>query len=280
MPASGSCIFTDADGYGASLQDMLDLVVGPADKFSARLTWVELPILRLLRARETAPRLAYVSLPHESVFVTFPTQPGSLLICDGMELPFGDIMFHSRGQRFHQRTIVATSWGAVSLPPASLAAFSRTLTGRELVAPAAGRVLRPRVPDRVQLLRLHAQVGRVAETQLDHIVHPQVARALEQDLIWALVTCLTTGEPRDEPAARHEHAAILAELETLLASNPERALTVSEVCRVIGVSHKALKICCGYSIGMGPARYLRLRRLKHMGVPPPYVHFPAKGTAR
>lgn len=48
MPASGSSIFADADGYQATLQDMLDLVVLQPRDFSARLTWVELPSLHLL----------------------------------------------------------------------------------------------------------------------------------------------------------------------------------------------------------------------------------------
>jgi hypothetical protein len=70
----GSGVFTDTDGYQASLQDMLDLLTLRPREFGARLIWVDLPSLRLLRAQEDAPRVAYVTLPAEDVFVTFATR--------------------------------------------------------------------------------------------------------------------------------------------------------------------------------------------------------------
>src|SRR5271157_4120921 len=179
MPASGSCMFTDPDSYQASLQEMLDLLVMRPREFHARLTWVELPQLRLLRAEEASPRVAYVSLPPESVFVIFPTQRGLPLICNGVELQFGDFFFHSRGERLHQRTIAASHWGSIALTPAALAVFGRTITGQALVPPPIGLILRPLPADRLRLLRLHAQAGRIAETNLRHLGHPEVTRALE-----------------------------------------------------------------------------------------------------
>ena len=86
MPASGSSIFTDADGYQGSLRDILDLLVLQPRDFHARLTWVELPNLRLLRAHETSARVAYVRLPPEQAFVTFLTQKGLSLIYTGLPL--------------------------------------------------------------------------------------------------------------------------------------------------------------------------------------------------
>jgi len=270
MPASGSCIFTDADAYQASLHDMLDLVVPEPGKFYARLTWVELPILHLLRAREAAPRVAYVSLPAERVFVTFLTRQGSQLICDGTELQFGDIMFHTPGERFHQRTTAATSWGSISLTPASLAAFGRTLSGRDPVLPPFGCILRPSREDRGELLRPHAQAGRIAETQLNHIAHSEVARALEQDLVWALVNCLASGEPRGVPTGRRRHAAIVARFEASLTSAVD-ALSIPEICRMIGVPSAMLRASCTQILGMGPARYLRLRRRHQAGPKRPRI---------
>ena len=44
LSAAGSSIFTDADGYQASLRDMLDLLVLNPQSFHAHLTWVELPL--------------------------------------------------------------------------------------------------------------------------------------------------------------------------------------------------------------------------------------------
>ena len=112
--ASGSCMFADIDSLQARFGQTLDLVPVEPGGFHARLTRVRLPTLRMMRAQEAAPRVACVSLPPEPVFVTFPTERASPLICDGVELQFGDIMFHSLGERLYQRTVAACRWGACS----------------------------------------------------------------------------------------------------------------------------------------------------------------------
>jgi AraC-like DNA-binding protein len=262
MPAGGSCIFADADGFRASLPGMLDLSVLQPREFYARLTWVELPQLHPLRAREASPRVAYVALPSENVYVSFPTQRDSTLTYDGAELRFGDIMLHSRGERLHQRTATASRWGSISLTPASLMAFGRTITGRRLVPPPVSRFLRPLAADRLQLLRLHRQACRIAETKLNLIGHPEVARALEQDLILGLANCLTNADPRDDPAVRYHQGRVLEPFETVLATHPCRLLRTSEISRTIGVSEQVLRTCCSKVLGMSPGRYQRLRRLK------------------
>ena len=125
-----------------------------------------------------------------------------------------------------------------------------------------GQILRPHPVEWRRLLRLHAEAMRIAETRLSHVGHPEVARALEQDLIWALVSCLTTAEPRDYSAARCRRIKLLLRFEEVLMACPGRPLHVSQVCEVIGVSERTLRICCLQLLGMGPGRYLRLRRLK------------------
>ncbi len=261
MPEGGTSIFTDADDYQASLMGLLDLLVVQPSEFRSRLTWVTLSKIRLVRAREGAARVAYVSLPPALVFVTFATRRGSLLICDGDELPFGSLLFHGLGERFYQRTTAASAWGSISLRPASLKFYSRAISGRVLSPPDAGRILRPPHADWTQLLHLHAQVGRIAETQLAHIGHPEVARALEQDLIWALVNCLTT-IPRNRTVLEHRQARVMARFQETLAAHPGRLLSIPEICRGIGVSEPALRACCAKVLGMSPGRYQRLRRLK------------------
>ena len=54
--------------------------------------------------------------------------------------PVREIMFHARGERLHQRTDGPSSWGLISLSPASLAAFCETETGGALPLPEVGRI--------------------------------------------------------------------------------------------------------------------------------------------
>lgn len=187
MPVSGSCIFTDADGYQESLRETLDLLVLPAPEFHARLTWVELPQLRLLRAQEASERVACVSLPPDRLFVTFPTRRDSQLIHDGVGVRFGEIVAHSRGERLYQRTTGASRWGSISLTQTSLTTFGRAVTGLDLVAPCKGLILRPHPSDWIRLLRLHAEASRreALAAWLDHYctANPQTKLPLAVDAL-------------------------------------------------------------------------------------------------
>ena len=258
MEGSGSALFIDADAYQASLPAAIRLLVTRAGKFRARLTWVELKDLRLMHARETLPRIAYVVLPPEWVFIGFPTHRTSSLTCGGTRLQMGDIIFQGLGERLHQRTATGTMWGSIALTPAALRAYGKTLAGRDIMPPSSGEILCPPPADWRQLLRLHAEAVRIAETKLNHIGHSEVARAVDQDLIWALLACLTTGEPREDSAVRCSHASVMVQFEEALMARLGRSPRGSEIRDAIGVSERVLEICCREVLDMHPAQYLHL----------------------
>jgi AraC-like DNA-binding protein len=264
MPAAGSSIYTDLDGYQASLRDMMDLVVPRPRLFQARLTWVDLPHVSLLRADEASSRVAYVTFPAEFIFVTFPTKRDSPLIGNGAEVQFGEIMLHGLGDRLHQRTAGASSWGSISLSPATLMSYGRTIANRDLDLPRVRQRLRPRAKDRDLLLRLHAQASRIAETTLDKFSHTEVVRALEQDLILALVNCLATCESHDVAGAVRLATDISAPFETLLSTRPHEMLRVVDICDGISITAQVLRAYCSKALGMSAHQYQRLRRLKRV----------------
>lgn len=262
MPAIGSSVFTDADGYQASMRDMFDLLVVRPPAFQARLTWLELPHLHLLRAHETASRVAYVTFPPALSFVTFPTEPSSVLICDGIELQFGDMMFHGRGDRLHQRTFNGCHWGSVSLTPVFLTNTAMIITGHTIIPPPVREILRPAPANLRLLLRLHAAAGRMADTVPSRISHNQVVHAMEQDLILALSNCLAESHARNCAQGSFRQQSKLIQFEAMLAANPSRILRTQSICEMLGISARSLRRICFKLLGMSPGRYQRLRRLK------------------
>jgi AraC-like DNA-binding protein len=261
MPGSGTGTFIDPDDYRASLRQVrIDLLVTSQGAFNARLTWATLHRLQLLRSEEDLSRIAYVSLAPGLVFVAFATRPDPPMLWGGVELQTGEIIFHSRAERFHQRTTGPCSWSLLGLPPEHLETYGGALTGKPLSLPAAMRILRPAVRDAARLRRLHAQACRLAETRPKVLAHPEVARAIEQGLIHALVTCLAT-KARDDGAGRRHHTRIMVRFEEVLAAHSNRPLPMSELCALIGVTDRTLRSCCAEFLGMSPSRYMLLRRL-------------------
>jgi AraC-like DNA-binding protein len=265
MPGGGTRTFLDTDHYEASLHEaQIEAVIVSRGQFRARLTWAELHHLQMLRCEEDPPHVAYVRLAPRLAFVTFPTNSAPLPVWRGTELQAGDIVFHSRGERLHQFAPGSFVWSVIVIDPAQLEHDGRALTGKNVAPPLEGQLLRPSRRDMARLRRLHAQVCRLAETNSKMLSHPEVARAIEQDLIHALVTCLTTVGARPDGFAGRHHTNIMLRFEEILAENLSHPPSMSELCERVGVSERTLRSCCAESLGMSPIRYVLLRRLREV----------------
>ena len=261
---SGSSMFADADGYQAAMKDVLDLLVIHPREFRARLNWIEFLKLYLVRAYEMSPRVAFLTLPPDRAFVTFPARRGSVLVAGGAVLEFGDILVHSPGDRLHQRTTGACHWGYISLSADSLRDLGRTVAGQDLAPPRMSYSMRLSSEDRQRLLRLHAQAGRIAETNLALVGQQEVLYGLEQDLILALVNCLTNGERLADRPNLHHQMAMVTRFEALLAEHPYGQLRIADICIEIGASEVSFRAACIEVLGISPGRYQLLRRLKSL----------------
>jgi methylphosphotriester-DNA--protein-cysteine methyltransferase len=262
MRESGTFVFSDPDDFRAHLRKAgIELFLTVSGDFKARLTRLELPHLRLLHIREERPRIAYVSLARKLVFVTFAAQPRPPLLWGGVELRPSDVVFHSQGEHMHQRTTGACHWAAISQTPEHLAACGEVLTGKELVPPPVAQVLRLPPSAGASLRQLHADARRLVEKKPELIAHPEVARALEQDLIYTLVTCLSAGAHCQRVVPRRHRADIMRQFQDAIAAHSERVPHLPDLCKAIGVPERTLRVCCAEFLGTSPIRYLRLQRL-------------------
>jgi AraC-like DNA-binding protein len=266
MPGSGTRTFLEPDHYEASLrQAQIEILLALSPKFKACLTWAELHDLQVMRCEEDFPRIAYVCLRPQLCFVTFPAHSGPLPVWGGTDLRPGEIVLHGRGERLHQSTPGALVWNIIALDPVQLEQYGRALSGKPFALQSEGKILRPSPRDAARLRRLHAQVCRLAETKPRLLAHTEVARALEQSLIQALVACLTRASMRTS-AVKRRHARIMIMFEEVLADHLSKPLRMSELCGLIGVSERTLRSCCAQFLGMSPIRYVLLRRLSRARV--------------
>jgi AraC-like DNA-binding protein len=263
MPGSGTYTFLEPEHYEARLRRaQIELVITGGTGFNARLTCAELHRLRLLRCEESLPRIGYVSLPPQLACISFPANSDPLPKWRGAEMRAADITFHSLGDRLHQTTLGPSIWSLIALDPAELDHYSRILFEKPLSPPAEGRVLSPPKRDAARLQRLHAQASRLAQTKPKILAHPEVARAIEEDLIHALVTCLTGAKVRDDRTGKRRHARTMVRFEEVLAEHLNRPLHLPELCELVGVGDRTLRACCAEFLGISATRYVLLRRLE------------------
>jgi len=93
------------------------------------------------------------------------------------------------------------------------------------------------------------------------IEQPELARALEREMLHAVVHCLEAGKQDDNHKARHHHAAIMIRFEDALSERLDDRLKLPALCAEIGVPERTLRLCCAEFLGVSPTRYLLLRRL-------------------
>jgi AraC-like DNA-binding protein len=216
--------------------------------------------------QESLPRIAYVALAPDSVNFAFPAPPNTSLVWGALKMKPRDLMFHSLGERMHQCTGGASGWSIISVDRKFFAGSTRALIGSEISPPRVARVIRPLQTDAVELHRLHAKACRLAETHPRTVGHREVARAIEHDIIYTLVKCLTAGVEHEDTARRLHCAIIMNRLEDELATKHERKILIPELCEVIGVAERTLRNYCLDVLGIGPKQYFRLRRLNLLRV--------------
>jgi AraC-like DNA-binding protein len=260
MAESRTLAPSDADGYAARFGDArITLTITGAGDFQATLTRFKLKQLEAYRCHENLPRIAYISLPPERIFLSFPLSATSL-VSDAIALRKGDMFLHGCGSSTHQRFADACEWGLISLSPRQFGSCSKALTGRAIASPHANRILRPARADVSRFQHLFGEACHLAEAKQELLERPGVARALEQELLHAIVNCLAADDIGN-PKIRRYPAIVMSRFEEALSKHINQKSKMPSLCAEIGVPERTLRIYCAKFLGVSPTRYLLLRRL-------------------
>ena len=111
-----------------------------------------------------------------------------------------------------------------------------------------------------RLQRLHSAVVHLAHEVPDVLELPEVTKTLGAELTHILVRCLADGHSLELTTSRGR-ASAFQRFVSFLEKNPNRPLHLLEICTAIGVAERTLRAACEEFLGMGPIRYLTLRRM-------------------
>jgi AraC-like DNA-binding protein len=261
MPNSAVLKLTDPYEYQAAIRDAEDLkcIVTARGDYRAELTLVSLHQLELQRGSISLPRIVSSAHTNEQCNFCFPTADQPSVLFNGVEVTQSSIGFYAPGAEYFVRASGECLWAGITVPPETLASAAKALLGYEITTPAATQ-LRYSSPALMQrLLDLHKAATLFAETVPDLLAWPEVSRAIEQQLLRALITCL-----RASPAItdrRVNKQKIMRQFHEVIDANPNEPLYVGEICRAVRVSERTLSRICIEYLGMGPHKYLWLRRM-------------------
>jgi AraC-like DNA-binding protein len=262
MPGSRASVFGEAEDFQAALsaEGVTGMLVIGRGPFRARMTQIGLDRLRLAAVEEALARIAFVAVPAGTVLVSFRVDGGPSPLLGGMELRRGELVTFGASQRLHATTIGPSHWHSIQVPQPQLTHYGGALSGIEFVVPHAAQ-WRPVPAALRQLRQLHRAAIRMAEARAGALTDLQAAHGLEQQLLHALIECLSEGA-EEETAGRRRHRDILARFEDLLATEPFPSM--ANICATLDVSERLLRACCKQHLGMSPSSYRRLRAMQQV----------------
>jgi AraC-like DNA-binding protein len=256
--------FDDPGAYqrGIRLADISDLVISEPGVFGASLVLMKIGRVWLQSGGESLARTLHIEisdLPRSIAFLA--EDEATPIIQSGAEFGSGDVVSFGRNTSHFQRTFGSIRWAAMSLIPGELEAAVNTMTGEVLGDPSASLYVKPTPTRLTRLRQLFREVNRMGMSGEAILDHPEACRSLEQALITAMVSCLSTGIEKTHGAGWHRHQQIMLRFREWLEANNHRAVYLQEVCTALEISAPTLRRCCEEHLGMSPMQYLGLRRL-------------------
>jgi AraC-like DNA-binding protein len=251
-PSACQAVFPSAD---------VELFPTAKGNFHAAITQVGMNRIWMHRIHISLPEINTVAVKPGRRSIGFLTECGSSSLLDcGLEVRHGDIVLN-RSDVVHQRSGADFHYGTVSLPSEDLAAAAEAIIGRALPEKPYKSAIRSPSALMLRLLKLHKSIGQLAHDTPDILELPEVTRALETELTHILVRCLAEGHFLEPTAGGRRQDSVLTRFVEFLEAHPHRPLYLTEICAAIGVSERTLRASCERHLGMGPIRYLTLRRM-------------------
>ena len=251
--------FSDPHSYQAANRPAdLEFVPTVGGQFRAEMTKVRMDQLWMNRFYRNLPSVVAGAMkPGRRVFTFFTSEAATLRHC-GMEVSSGDIIVNNFDE-MHQQTEAEFHWGSMSLTPEQLHANCKAITGREFSG--SPQLVRPNATLMSRLVELHETVAQIATTMPEILEVPEAARSLEQQLIHVLVRCLTEGVSVQMSKGGLRRNQMISRFEEYLEAHPNIPLYLPEICAAVGASERTLRNACEEHLGMGPVRFLALRRM-------------------
>jgi AraC-like DNA-binding protein len=262
MPWSRVLAFDDPFPCQTAIQAAdVELFPTTKGKFGSKLTQIRMDQIWMQRFHQRLPQINTVAIRPGRRVIGFHTRQNQagMQHC-GMEVLPGAIIVNNFNV-LHQRSDADFHYGSMSMTTDDFDVACKAITNLEFRMLPLTHVVRPSPVLMSRLMKLHEMVGQIAETTPDLLELPEIMRALEQKLIRLMVRCLTEGALSEMTVGSRRHDIIVAKFEEFLEANPDTPLYLIEICTAIGVAERTLRVACEEHLGMGPIRYLSLRRM-------------------
>jgi AraC-like DNA-binding protein len=265
MPWSRVLSFNDPFQFQSAIQSVNQAEVLPTARgnFHVDMTQIGMTKVRMQRFKIDQPLISTVVIASDRRAVGFLLEQSSSSVqhC-GFPITPNDIFVYD-SDVLHQRSGAGYHFGTMSVPADDFTVLCEAIAGRALPEKRGHHFVRTNPALMSRLRKLHTAIDQLAHDTPDLLEQLEVNRALEEQLIHAMARCLAEGANIQTTMGYHRHDAVVTRFEEFLEANRDRPLYLTEICAAIGVAERTLRAACQEHMGMGPIRFLTLRRM-HM----------------
>lgn len=255
--------FSDPLQCHAAIQSTLEAEILPVARGHFRLeaTQVGMEKLRMQRLKIALPQIDTLEVEPDRKAIGFVLEESSSgLLHRGRNIEPGDIVIYG-STVLHDRSGANFHYGTMSIPSQTFSVLCKSIMGREFLERSLMSLVRPDRALLSRLLELHRVVGQLAHGTPDLLELPEIRRALEEQLVHAMIRCLADGTGVETSDRERRFSAIITKFEEFLDANPGRPFYLTEICAALGAPERTLRYACEEHFGMGPVRFLALRRM-------------------
>jgi AraC-like DNA-binding protein len=240
----------------------MKILVTTTGVYGSAVTKIDLDRLWMQRSETSLPQVAHVAQMNSRCVIGFTADlQNPPPYRNGDELLPNAMLVSSIMSDHHFRMPGALQRASMSLSLGDLAAASYALTGRELGPPAVTRHVTISDHSMGRLRSLHDAACHLAAKTPDILAHPEVAKAVEDGLIRAMVGCLDEAARAERKGRSHLRLPVMQRFERVVGEAGNQPLYLTEICAKVGVRERTLRNHCIEYLGMSPHRYLWLRRM-------------------
>jgi AraC-like DNA-binding protein len=252
---------TDPDLFVASVGPTgMDFMVTERGSFSAHSILFDLGRVYAQRCRETLRRVKHADVPRAGVM--FLTAPGPNIVLNGAEIGIDQIAVLDAGECYTSRLLGPTQWGAVTITQEDMDAIyapdvdrcTKRLSGMTVFTPIPAALAR--------LRSLHSYMGHLAETTPKSLFNGRLIDDLAYNVLTAMRDVLSTRASGLDTIGRRHHQMIVDRFRTVLEGQADLSFAMPAISQLIGVSSRTLRLACQEQLGISPAQYVLLRRMR------------------
>jgi AraC-like DNA-binding protein len=252
---------TDPDLFVASVRPAgMDFMVTERGSFAARSILFDLGRVFAQRCRETLLRVKHAGVPRAGIM--FLTAPGPSMILNGAEIGINQIAVIDAGGSYTSRLLGPTEWGAVTLAEKEMDALYTPGADRGIKLLNGMTVFTPLPSALARLRSLHSYMGHLAETAPKSLQNSRLTDDLEYNILAAMRDTLSTRASGLDTIGRQHHRIIVDRFRTALEAQVDQTITMPAISQMIGISSRTLRLACQGQLGISPAQYVLLRRMR------------------